>query len=61
MKLKLNFNLKETIQKYRRVLILAKKPNIAELKRISKICFISFFIMGSISFVFYIVSVIFGA
>jgi protein translocase SEC61 complex gamma subunit len=61
MKLKLKFNLKETLQRYRRVLILAKKPTFAELKRISKICFMGFFFMGSISFVFYIVSVIFGA
>ncbi len=61
MKLKLNFNLKETIQKYKRVLILAKKPSMDELKRISRICFIGFFLIGSISFVFYIVSVIFGA
>lgn len=61
MKLKLNFNLKETIQKYKRVLILAKKPSMDELKRISRICFIGFFLIGSISFVFYMVSVIFGA
>jgi len=60
MKLKLNFNLKETLQQYKRVLILAKKPSMAELKRISRICFTGFFLLGSISFVFYLVSVIFG-
>lgn len=61
MKFKLNFNLSETIQKYKRILILARKPTMDELKKISKICFIGFFFIGSISFVFYIVSVIFGA
>lgn len=61
MKFKLNFNLRETVQKYKRVLILAKKPTMEELKRISRICFIGFFLMGSVSFVFYMVSIIFGA
>ncbi len=61
MRLKLNFNLRETVQKYRRVLILAKKPSMDELKKISRVCFIGFFLIGSISFVFYMVSAIFGA
>ncbi|MBD3155103.1 MAG: protein translocase SEC61 complex subunit gamma [Candidatus Aenigmarchaeota archaeon] len=61
MKINLKFNLKETIQKYKRVLILARKPTMDELKKISRICFMGFFVMGFISFVFYMVSAIFGA
>ncbi len=61
MKFKLNLNVKDTVKKYKRVLILARKPTMAELKKISRICLMSFFIMGLISFVFYMVSVIFGA
>jgi len=60
MKLKLNFNLKKTVQKYKRVIILARKPTMSELKKISRICFIGFFVMGSISFVFYMISAFFG-
>jgi protein translocase SEC61 complex gamma subunit len=61
VKLSLNFNLKETVQKYKRVLILARKPTMDELKRISRICFLGFFVMGLISFVFYMISAVFGA
>jgi len=61
VKLSLNFNLKETVQKYKRVLILARKPTMDELRSISRICFIGFFVMGFISFVFYMISAVFGA
>jgi len=61
VKLKLNFNLKETIQNYKRILILARKPTMDEVKKISKICLISFLVMGSVSFLFYMISVMFGA
>ena len=60
MKFNLNFNLKETVKKYKRVLILAKKPSINELKRISRICLMGFFVIGLISFVFYMVSALVG-
>jgi len=60
MKFKLNFNLKETVKKYKRVLILAKKPSMNELKRISRICLMGFFVIGLISFVFYMVSALIG-
>ena len=60
MKFKLNFNLKDTLNTYKRVLILAKKPSMSELKRISKICFSGFLVIGLISFVFYMISAIIG-
>ena len=60
MKFNLNFNLKETVKKYKRVLILAKKPSMNELKRISRICLMGFFVIGLISFVFYMVSALVG-
>jgi len=60
MKFNLNFNLKETVKKYKRVLILAKKPSMNELKRISRICLMAFFVIGLISFVFYMVSALVG-
>lgn len=59
--LKVDFNLKETIPKYKRVLILARKPTKEELIRTSRICGIGFLVMGFMGFMFYIVSVIFGA
>ncbi|MEM5793326.1 MAG: protein translocase SEC61 complex subunit gamma [Candidatus Aenigmatarchaeota archaeon] len=61
MKIKLNLNIKERLQQYKRILILARKPTKGEIKRVSKICLISFLIMGSISFIFYLISVVFGA
>jgi protein transport protein SEC61 subunit gamma-like protein len=59
--MKIKFNLKETIAKYRRVLVLAKKPTKEELIRTSRICGIGFLVMGVMGFVFYLISVIFGA
>ena len=59
--MKFKFNLKETLKKYRRVLILARKPTKEELIKTSRICGIGFLVMGFMGFVFYIVSVIFGA
>ena len=61
MKFKFNFNPKETFAKYRRVIILARKPSKEELIRTSRICGIGFLVVGLMGFVFYMVSIILGA
>ncbi len=59
--MKIKFNLKETLVRYKRVLILARKPDKQELKKTSKICAIGFLIIGLIGFIFYIISAFGGA
>jgi len=58
--MKLKFNIRETLKKYKRVLILARKPNKDELKKTSKICALGFLIIGMLGFIFYMLSVLFG-
>jgi len=59
--MKINFNLKQTLAKYRRVLILARKPSKKELLKISQVCGLGFFIIGFIGFIFYMISILGGA
>ena len=59
--MKINFNPKETITRYRRVLILARKPSKEELTKTSRVCGIGFIVMGLMGFVFYMASVLVGA
>jgi protein translocase SEC61 complex gamma subunit len=59
--MKIKFNLKETVGRYRRTLILARKPTRDELRKTSKICGIGFLVMGLMGFVFYMISIILGA
>ncbi len=56
----MKINIKETLSRYKRVLILARKPDKKELKETARICGIGFMIMGLIGFVFYLISVFGG-
>lgn len=57
----MRINVKETLKKYKRVLILARKPDSKELKDTARICGIGFFIVGIMGFIFYLISVLGGA
>ena len=57
----MKLNIRETLRRYKRTLILARKPDKKELKETVRICGIGFFIMGLIGFVFYLISIIGGA
>ena len=57
----MKINIKETLTKYKRVLMIARKPDSKELKETARICGLGFLIMGVIGFVFYLVSVFGGA
>lgn len=57
----MRINVKETLKKYKRVLILARKPDLKELKDTARICGIGFFLIGIIGFIFYLMSVLGGA
>lgn len=56
----MKINIKETLTRYRRVLILARKPDKKELKETARICGIGFVIMGMIGFIIYLISVFGG-
>ena len=54
-------NVKSTLENYRRVLILAKKPTMKEFKETAKVCAIGIAIIGLFGFTFYILSILVGA
>lgn len=57
----MRLNIKETLKRYRRVLVLARKPDKKELKETARICGIGFMIMGLMGFIFYLASVFGGS
>jgi protein translocase SEC61 complex gamma subunit len=57
----MKINIKETLTKYKRVLLVARKPDADELEETARICGIGFIIMGIIGFLFYVISVLGGA
>ena len=56
----MRINVKETLNKYKRVLILARKPDKKELKDTARICGMGFMIMGLLGFIVYLISVLGG-
>jgi len=56
----MRINIRETITKYKRVLMVARKPDSDELKETARICGIGSIIIGIMGFIFYIISVILG-
>lgn len=54
-------NIKETLKKYKRVILIARKPDSKELKETVRICGLGFLIIGLMGFIFYIISVLGGA
>jgi protein translocase SEC61 complex gamma subunit len=57
----MKINIRETLTRYKRVLLVARKPDADELKETARICGIGFIIMGIIGFIFYVISVLGGA
>lgn len=53
----MNFNIKEKIQNYIRVLRIAKKPDFEEFSDSARICFIGIVVVGVIGFIVYLVSI----
>ncbi len=56
----MKLNIKENIAKYRRVLQVAKKPTAKDMKEVLRICGIGFLVIGSIGFIFYLISIMVG-
>jgi len=56
----MNLNIRETLTKYKRVLLIARKPDTDELKETARICGIGSILIGIIGFIFYLISVVFG-
>jgi len=56
----MRINIRENLTKYKRVLMVARKPDSDELKETARICGIGSILIGIIGFIFYIISVILG-
>lgn len=54
----MNINIKETLTRYKRVLMIARKPDKDELKETARICGIGSIVIGIMGFIFYIISVV---
>jgi protein translocase SEC61 complex gamma subunit len=57
----MRINIRETLGRYKRVLMVARKPDLKELKDTARICGIGMLLIGFIGFIFYIISVLGGA
>ena len=57
----MRINIRETLIRYKRVLMIARKPDSKELKETTRICGLGFFIIGIIGFIFYLIYVLGGA
>jgi len=57
----MKINIRETLKRYKRVLMVARKPDAKELKDTSRVCGIGILLIGFIGFIFYIISVLGGA
>ena len=57
----MKINIRETLTRYKRVLMVARKPDTKELKETARICGIGILLIGFIGFIFYIISVLGGA
>jgi len=53
----MRINVRETLTKYKRILIIARKPDKDELKDTVRICGIGLLLIGIIGFIFYLISV----
>jgi protein transport protein SEC61 subunit gamma-like protein len=54
----MRLNIKETIQNYRRVLSISKKPEHEELVTTIRICAIGIILIGFIGFILYLLSLL---
>jgi len=53
-------NIKEILARYRRVIMVARKPSLEELNRTARVCGFGILFMGFVAFIFYIISIIGG-
>jgi protein transport protein SEC61 subunit gamma-like protein len=53
----MNFNIKQTLENYVRVLKVAKKPDFGEFSETARVCFAGLIVVGAVGFVVYLVSV----
>lgn len=51
------FNIKETLDNFRRILVISKKPNREEFIQTAKICAAGIGFIGAIGFIMFIVSI----
>lgn len=56
----MEFNIRELIRKYRRVLQIARKPGKDEFVSTSKICALGVFVIGFVGFAIFLVFVLLG-
>ncbi|MBU5689629.1 MAG: protein translocase SEC61 complex subunit gamma [Candidatus Aenigmatarchaeota archaeon] len=53
-------NVRETVKKYVNILKIARKPTKQDLKKVLRVVFYGFIVIGITGFIFYMISVIAG-
>jgi len=53
----MNFNVKQVLESWARVLKIAKKPDFADFSESAKVCFAGLLVVGAVGFVIYLISV----
>jgi len=55
----MQLKIKETLENYRRVLQIARKPDGSEFTFTAKVCGIGMFVVGVVGFILYLISTVF--
>ena len=58
--MKFKLNLKERLESYRRVVVIAKKPTSEDFSEVTRIVSIGLVIIGALGFVIYLISLLIG-
>lgn len=56
----MQFNIKERLQNYKRILMVVKKPNFSDYSFVVKICALGTVIIGILGLALYIVAILLG-
>jgi len=56
----MQFNVKERLQNYKRILMVTKKPNLSDFSFVAKICAIGTVIVGAIGLALYLIAILLG-
>jgi len=56
----MQFNIKERLENYKRILMITKKPNWSDFTFITKICIIGMMVIGVLGLALYIMAILIG-
>jgi len=56
----MQFNIKERLENYKRILMVVKKPNLSDFSFVARICAIGIGIIGVVGLALYLVAILLG-